>query len=115
MVINDQLFHINQVETEKKDLLTSIVHYLGHLPRNLYDKYSGFEKFKVHTADHPSPDAPHRRLRELLATEHYNDGDMNDFIKFLLFIFNYDPSKRPTPAECLEHEWLNPPVVELDD
>lgn len=43
---------------------------------------------------------------------HWNDLKAHSFADFLIPMLKFDPSKRVTATEALQHEWVNTPIIE---
>lgn len=45
--------------------------------------------------------------RLLIDKYKFSDADAREFAGFLCPILDFEPEKRPTAQQCLEHPWLN--------
>ncbi|CAG8756767.1 8592_t:CDS:2, partial [Dentiscutata erythropus] len=98
--------------SSKQGMIREIVQLLGPFPNSIYANGKFFAKYNVRSDlismnlngnDKNMSDVLRtKRLSKVLKT---NDSN---FISFVNHIFEYDPSKRPTPLECLLHPFLAP-------
>lgn len=77
------------------------------------DKTSALRFFKNNKLVYPPPDAPRQSRRFVRAMKRLEDiipphNDFNrQFLDFLRRIFVYDPKKRITAREALQHPWFH--------
>ncbi|KAI5683949.1 hypothetical protein M9H77_05177 [Catharanthus roseus] len=95
--------------SEDEDHLALMMELLGKMPRKIatsgarskdyFDRYGDLKRI--------------RRLKfwpldRLLVDKYkFSDADAHDFADFLSPLFSFEPEKRPTAQQCLQHPWLN--------
>jgi non-specific serine/threonine protein kinase len=117
------LFHTRPIVTEEAihqdHYLLQMTHALGPLPQNLFEKWPAQEEFfdpdgtlvstRLFSDDTgPDPDIRPSVEEKLKALELPGMGEKEkgQILEVLHWTLNYDPAKRPTTAELLEHEWF---------
>ncbi|CAL9152424.1 unnamed protein product [Musa hybrid cultivar] len=95
--------------TEDEDHLALMMELLGRMPRkiatagsrskDLFDRYGDLKRIRR---------LKFLRLDRLLVDKYkFSETDANSFMEFLCPLLDFDPEKRPTAAQCLQHPWLN--------
>ncbi|KAK4393911.1 Serine/threonine-protein kinase SRPK [Sesamum angolense] len=81
--------------SEDEDHLALMMELLGKMPRKIWD-LKRIRRLKYGTLD-----------RLLVDKYKFSDADARDFSGFLRPVFDFEPEKRPTAKQCLQHPWLN--------
>lgn len=71
----------------------------GSRSKDLFDRYGDLKRIRR---------LKFLRLDRLLVDKYkFSETDANSFMEFLCPLLDFDPEKRPTAAQCLQHPWLN--------
>ncbi|RRT59172.1 hypothetical protein B296_00046034, partial [Ensete ventricosum] len=71
----------------------------GSRSKDLFDRYGDLKRIRR---------LKFLRLDRLLVDKYkFSETDANYFMEFLCPLLDFDPEKRPTAAQCLQHPWLN--------
>jgi len=113
LVTGDFLFepHSGENYTRDEDHIALIIELLGPIPRQtaLGGKYSkDFFNRKVELK-HIKKLKPWNLKRVLMEKYEWSLKDATEFGEFLEPMMHYEPDKRATALECMEHPWLNTP------
>ncbi|URD94569.1 serine threonine-protein kinase [Musa troglodytarum] len=95
--------------TEDEDHLALMMELLGRMPRkiatagsrskDIFDRYGDLKRIRR---------LKFLRLDRLLVDKYkFSETDANSFMEFLCPLLDFDPEKRPTAAQYLQHPWLN--------
>ncbi|KAL2522022.1 Protein kinase superfamily protein [Forsythia ovata] len=94
---------------EDEDHLALMMELLGKIPRKIatsgarskdyFDRYGDLKRIRR---------LKYRPLDRLLVDKfNFSDTDAREFAKFLCPLLDFEPDKRPTAQQCLQHPWLN--------
>lgn len=111
LATGDYLFepHSGEDYSRDEDHLAHIIELLGEIPKRIIQSGKNFRHFFKKNGEL-------RRITGLkpwglyeVLTEKYNwsHEDATEFQDFLKPMLEFDPAKRATAAQCLEHPWLN--------
>ncbi|KAL3845039.1 hypothetical protein ACJIZ3_002442 [Penstemon smallii] len=95
--------------SEDEDHLALMMELLGKMPRKIatsgarskdyFDRYGDLKRIRR---------LKYWSLDRLLVDKYkFSDTDAREFADFLCPILDFDPEKRPTAQQCLQHPWLN--------
>ncbi|XP_018680472.1 uncharacterized protein LOC135583240 isoform X1 [Musa acuminata AAA Group] len=85
--------------TSWKDAPTVKIATAGSRSKDLFDRYGDLKRIRR---------LKFLRLDRLLVDKYkFSETDANSFMEFLCPLLDFDPEKRPTAAQCLQHPWLN--------
>ncbi|CAA3007708.1 SRSF protein kinase 1 [Olea europaea var. sylvestris] len=95
--------------SEDEDHLALMMEFLGKMPRKIatngarskdyFDRYGDLKRIRR---------LKYRPLDRFLVDKfNFSDTDAHEFAKFLCPLLDFDPDKRPTAQQCLQHQWLN--------
>lgn len=71
----------------------------GARSKDYFDRYGDLKRIRR---------LKHWPLNRLLTDKfEFSDADAREFADFLSPLFNFEPEKRPTAQQCLQHPWLN--------
>ena len=106
---NFQFFRPSSVDSDTPEgLLSTITNLIGKLPRRAYQQFEDYEDLLDNfTSDNPQEVFMRKSLTTSFSPQYYSSAETKEAVDFLMYVFNADPSQRPTAAECLEHEWLS--------
>ncbi|KAG6394393.1 hypothetical protein SASPL_144977 [Salvia splendens] len=95
--------------SEDEDHLAMMMEFLGKIPRKIatsgarskeyFDRYGDLKR--IRRLKYGSID------RLLVDKYKFSDADAREFAGFLSPMLDFDPDKRPTAQQCLQHPWLN--------
>ncbi|CDW53654.1 Serine:threonine protein kinase spk 1 [Trichuris trichiura] len=90
------------------DHLAHIIELLGPVPKSVLTMGKGSRHFFKRTGvlRKIGPMTPWSLKDVLVEKYHWSVSEANGFADFLLPMLHYDPAKRATAAQCLEHPWL---------
>ncbi|XP_051127369.1 uncharacterized protein LOC127248865 [Andrographis paniculata] len=99
-----------QVFSEDEDHLALMMELLGKMPRKVatggarskdyFDRYGDLKRIRR---------LKYRTLDRLLVDKYkFSEQDARDFADFVCPILDFEPEKRPSAQQCLQHLWLNP-------
>ncbi|KAG9131038.1 hypothetical protein Leryth_006785 [Lithospermum erythrorhizon] len=101
--------NLGQAYSEDEDHLASMMELLGKMPKKIaiggakskdyFDKFGDLKR--IRRIKYGSLD------RLLVDKFSFSDSDAKEFAKFLVPILDFDPVKRPTAQQCLQHPWIN--------
>ncbi|XP_057784072.1 uncharacterized protein LOC131001592 [Salvia miltiorrhiza] len=100
---------IGQGFSEDEDHLAMMMELLGKIPRKIatsgarskeyFDRYGDLKRIRR---------LKYGSLDRLLVDKYkFSDADAREFAGFLCPILDFEPDKRPTAQQCLQHPWLN--------
>lgn len=111
LATGEMLFTPNtgQVFSEDEDHLALMMELLGKMPRKIatggarskdyFNKYGDLKRI---------PRLKYRTLDRLLVEAYkFSESDARELADFLCPIFDFEPEKRPTAQQCLQHPWLS--------
>lgn len=71
----------------------------GARSKDYFDRYGDLKRIRR---------LKHWPLDRLLTDKYeFSETDAREFAEFLSPLFNFEPEKRPTAQQCLQHPWLN--------
>lgn len=71
----------------------------GARSKDYFDRYGDLKRIRR---------LKYRPLDRFLVDKfNFSDTDAHEFAKFLCPLLDFDPDKRPTAQQCLQHQWLN--------
>ncbi|KFD70678.1 hypothetical protein M514_17150 [Trichuris suis] len=90
------------------DHLAHIIELLGPVPKSVLSMGKDSRQFFKRTGvlRKIGPMTPWGLKDVLVEKYHWSVSEANGFADFLLPMLHYDPAKRATAAQCLEHPWL---------
>ncbi|KAM3252112.1 SRSF protein kinase 1 isoform X1 [Capsicum annuum] len=95
--------------SEDEDHLAMMMELLGKIPRKIagagakskdyFDRYGDLKRIRR---------LKYGCLDKLLVDKYrFSESDAHEFAEFLGPLFDFEPDKRPTAEQCLQHPWLN--------
>ncbi|KAM3362864.1 SRSF protein kinase 1 isoform X1 [Capsicum galapagoense] len=95
--------------SEDEDHLAMMMELLGKIPRKIagagakskdyFDRYGDLKRIRR---------LKYGCLDKLLVDKYrFSESDAHEFAEFLSPLFDFEPEKRPTAEQCLQHPWLN--------
>ncbi|PHU26828.1 SRSF protein kinase 1 [Capsicum chinense] len=95
--------------SEDEDHLAMMMELLGKIPRKIagagakskdyFDRYGDLKRIRR---------LKYGCLDKLLVDKYrFSESDAHEFAEFLGPLFDFEPEKRPTAEQCLQHPWLN--------
>ncbi|XP_022868037.1 SRSF protein kinase 1-like isoform X1 [Olea europaea var. sylvestris] len=95
--------------SEDEDHLALMMELLGKMPRKIatsgarskdyFDRYGDLKRIRR---------LKYRPLDRFLVDKfNFSDTDAREFAKFLCPLLDFEPDRRPTAQQCLQHPWLN--------
>ncbi|GER34865.1 kinase family protein [Striga asiatica] len=95
--------------SEDEDHLALMMEFLGKIPRKIatsgarskdyFDRYGDLKRIRR---------LKYGSLDRLLVDKYkFSDAEAREFAAFLCPILDFEPEKRPTAQQCLQHPWLN--------
>uniref|UniRef100_A0AC35G053 Protein kinase domain-containing protein n=1 Tax=Panagrolaimus sp. PS1159 TaxID=55785 RepID=A0AC35G053_9BILA len=107
LATSKQLFASINENHDPRDLLKSITRYLGKVPYDVYKEFKYSNQFLDEFSTSRSVTFFQRVNLKQLFSPNFTEQEIKEMVAFLVYVFTYDPSERPTVAKCLEHEWLS--------
>ncbi|KAJ8898191.1 hypothetical protein PR048_003551 [Dryococelus australis] len=111
LATGDYLFepHSGEDYSRDEDHLAHIIELLGDIPRKIAMSGKHSRQFFNRKCElkHITTLKPWNLYNVLTEKYEWSSKEAREFTDFLLPMLEYDPSRRATAAECLNHPWLN--------
>ncbi|KAF5280534.1 hypothetical protein FQR65_LT00285 [Abscondita terminalis] len=110
LATGDYLFepHSGEEYSRDEDHLAHIIELLGEIPKRIITMGKNSKQFfnKKNELRHITGLKPWGLEAVLMEKYEWSRKDAKEFSEFLKPMLNFDPEKRATAAECLQHPWL---------
>lgn len=110
LATGDYLFepHSGEEYSRDEDHLAHIIELLGEIPRRIISLGKNSKHFfnRKNELRHITGLKPWGLEAVLMEKYEWNSKEAEDFAAFLKPMLNFDPDRRATAADCLQHPWL---------
>jgi len=110
LATGDYLFepHSGEEYSRDEDHLAHIIELLGEIPKHIIQSGKNFRDFfnKKGELRRITGLKPWGLYEVLTEKYHWSADEARKFESFLLPMLDFDPNRRATAAQCLEHPWL---------